>query len=185
MATIGRFISPAKIKAETFVDENVDEKTLTQSIIYCQEEYTKNILGTALYNEIKGQIEAGSLTADNTTLLQTYIQPALKWWVVYEAMDELHLKAMNKGIMEKSSDNSQPANLNDILELKNKYRNRAERMDQKTINFLCENDTTYPLYINPGTGADTIHPKSSTYDTGWYLGNSSEGYDTPTGNCCE
>ena len=180
MATIGRFISPAKIKAETFVDENVDEKSLTQSILYCQEEYTKSILGTALYDEIKGQIEASTLTSDNTTLLQTYIQPALKWWVVYEAADELHMKATNKSIVTKRSDNSDPVNLNSILALKSKYRNRAERMDEKTRLFLIENQTTYPLYTNPGNGVDTIHPKGLTYGTGWYLGGSMPDYGVPT-----
>ena len=186
MANVALFISPAQIKAESFVDENVDEKSLVQSIIYCQEEYTKNILGSALYDEVKAQIEAGSLTASNTTLRNNYIRPALKWWVVYEAMDELHAKATNKSVVTKSSDNSSPVDLNGILSLKYKYRNRAERMDQKMINYLCENDTTFPLYLNPGTGADTIHPKGTTYNTGWYLGNSGDDrHNTPTGNCCE
>lgn len=185
MATIALFISPAQIKAETFVDENVDEKSLVQSILYCQEEYTKNVLGTALYDEIKGQIEAGTLTANNTTLRNNYIRPALKWWVVYEAMEELHMKATNKSITTKSSENSNPVSLSDILDLKFKYRNRAERMDKKMINYLCENDTTFPLYLNPGTGVDTIHPKGSTYGTGWFLGDGDDSYNTPSGNCCE
>lgn len=179
MATIGRFISPSKIKAETFVDENVDEKVLTSSIIYCQEEYTKSILGSALYDEIKGQIEAGTLTADNTTLLQSYIQKALMWWVIYECADEIHAKATNKSIVTKRSDNSDPIDLNAVLAFKSKYRNRAERMDEKTRLFLIQNQTTYPLYINPGNGVDTIHPKGLTYGTGWYLGGTMPDYGVP------
>lgn len=185
---VGLFISPNQIKQDTFVDENVDEKALINSILWCQEEYTKAMLGTALYDEIKGQIEAGTITANNTTLRDSYIRPALKWWVVYEAMDELHMKATNKAIMLKRSDNSDPVSLTDILNLKNKYRNRAERFDEKLRLYLIENTDTYPLYSNAGSGADTIHPKGFTYGTGWYLGGTKKdiGIDTDYGdNCCE
>lgn len=180
MAQIALFISPSQIKAETSVDENVDEKNLIQSILYCQEEYTKAILGTALYDEIKAQILAGTLTSDNTTLRDTYLRPALKWWVVYEGLEELHMKITNKSVVTKRSDNSDPVDLSAVLAFKNKYRNRAERLDEKTRLFLIENSDTYPLYLNPGSGADTIHPKGLTYGTGWYLGGSMPNYGVPT-----
>jgi len=185
MAQIALFISAAQMKSDCPIDENVDEKVIIQAIRYSQEEYTKNVLGTALYDEVKAQILAGTLTALNTTLRDSYIREALKWWVMYEGLEELHFKFTNKSVMTKTSENSNPASLNDILDLKNKYRNRAERMDKKTINYLCENSDSYPLYLNPGNGTDTITPKASTYNTGWYLGGASEGYDTPTGNCCD
>lgn len=189
MATIGLFISPSEIKAKTFLDENIDEKTIVNSIVYCQEEYTKAILGTALYNEIKGQIEAGTLTSDNTTLRDTYLRPALRYWVLYEGMDEFYMKATNKSIMLKKSDNSDPVDLNAILSLKSSYRNRAERHDEKTRLFLIENADTYPLYRNAGNGTDTIHPKGLTYGTDWYLGGSSDCSDIDKleypGSCCD
>lgn len=171
MATVARFISPAQIKAEAYVDENVDEKYLTDTILFCQELYTKEILGTALYDQIKGQIEGSTLSANNTTLLNSYIKPALKWWVLYEAMEMLNVKITNKAIMKKRSENSDPVSLEEILHLKNKFRNLAERFDEKMRLYLIENSTTFTLYLNPGTGVDTIHPKGLTYGTGWYLGN--------------
>lgn len=186
MSTIALLISQSEVKASSHIDENVDDKILAVAIQYAQEEYTKAILGTALYDEIVAQIIAGTLTASNTTLRNSYIKKALLWWVIYEATDELHTKYTNKSVMQKKSDNSEPVDLNTILALKSKYRNRAERMDQKTIDYLRENSTTFPLYGSPGTGSDTIHPKSSTYNTGWYLGDSgNDSYNTPSGNCCE
>lgn len=170
MAQIARFISPTKIKQQAYVDENVDEKYLSDTILYAQELYTKEILGTALYDQIYTQIAAGSLSSDNSTLLTSYIQPALKWWVIYEAMDMLHVKLTNKGVVIKNSDNSESVSSNYIVTLKEKFRNLAERWDDKTRKFLLQNPTTYPLYLNPGSGVDTIHPKGMTYGTGWYLG---------------
>ena len=180
MSVVGLFISPSQVKAETFIDENTDEKSIRESILYCQEEYTKAMLGTALYNEIKGQIEAGTTTSLNTTLRDSYIRHSLKWWVVYEAMDTLYMKATNKSILIKKSDNSEPADLNGILTLKNNFRNKAERMDEKLKNYLVENSASYPLYLNPGNGYDTIHPKGLTYGTGWYLGGTDEDYGIDT-----
>lgn len=180
------FISPSQIKEQAFVDENVDDKYLINSIIYCQEEYTKSICGTALYNEIKGQIETGTLTSNNTTLRDTYLRPALKWWVMYDCMDMLNIKITNKAVVKKRSENSDPVDLTEILHLKNQFRDKAERLDEKSRLFLTENSSTYPLYLNPGSGADTINPKGFTYGTGWYLGgtNTDSPFETDEGNEC-
>lgn len=181
------FISPSQIKQQTFIDENVDEKQLINAIVYCQEEYTKNMLGTALYNEIKGQIEAGTITANNTTLRDDYIRHALKWWVVYEVMGHIWMKETNKSVMLKNSDNSNPVDLNAVLNLKSDYRNKAERFDDKLKRYLVENQATFPLYYQPGTGVDTVHPKNNTYNVGWYLGGTDNTYGLPIdyGDCCE
>lgn len=188
MATIGRFISPTKIKQEAFVDENVDEKYLSDTILYCQELYTKEVIGTGLYDQIKSQIEGGTLSSNNTTLLNSYLQPALKWWVIYEVMDMLYVKLTNKGVLIKKSDNSETVSSDYIIRLKDKFRNLAERWDQKTRLYLIENSSTFTLFNNPGTGADIIHPKNMVYDTGWYLGGTYncsdiDEFDNP-GTCC-
>lgn len=189
MATVGLFIPVSQIKAEAFVDENVDEKYILNTILYCQELYTKEILGTALYDEIKGQIEASNLSSNNQTLRDSYLRPALKWWVLYEAMDMLHVKLTNKGVVIKNSENSEPASSDYIIRLKEKFRNLAERYDQKTRLYLIENSSTFTKYLNPGSGADTIHPKGLTYGTGWFLGNTNkcddiDRYENP-GSCCD
>jgi len=175
MANKALLISPAQIIAESYVDENVDEKHIIDGILLCQEMYTKEILGTALYDDVMSEVLAQSLTADNTTLRDDYIRHALKWWVLYEIMDVLSIKMTNKGVLKRRSENSDPATADEILALKNKFRNIAERFDQKTRLFLVENNATYPLYYNPGNGADTIHPKGLTYGTGWFLGSSKKG----------
>lgn len=177
MANVARFISPSKIKQEAYVDENVDEKYLSDTILWCQELYTKEMVGTALYDEIAAQILASTLTANNTTLLNSYLQPALKWWVLYEAMDMLNIKITNKAVVKKKSDNSDPVTLDEILHLKEKFRNLAERWDEKTRLYLIENSATFTLYLNPGSATDTIHPKGLTYGTGWFLGNTQKGND--------
>lgn len=180
MSTIGRFISPAKIKQEAYVDENVDEQKLSNSILACQELYTKEILGTALYDQVKSQIELSTLSANNTTLLNSYIRPALKYWVLYDVLPLLSLQITNKGVIKKRSENSDQATADEILKLTEYFRNLAERWDDKMRLYLIENSSTFTLYLNPGSATDTVHPKGMTYGTGWFLGSSRNADD-----CCD
>ena len=76
---IALFISEQFIKDNSVIDENVDMHYITTTIDKCQKKYFRQILGTALYNELTTQINAGSLTALNTTLLDDYIQDALMY----------------------------------------------------------------------------------------------------------
>lgn len=169
MSNVALFIKPEVIKQDVYVDENVDVKYIINATAIAQELYILPILGTGLYDEISSQITAGTLSAINTTLLTSYIQPALKYWVFFEAVEMLNMKVSNKAIMKKNSDNSQPIDLNDVLHLKDKFRNIAEWKTERIIRYLLQAQTSYPLYLNPGNGVDTIYPKHNSYSVGWNL----------------
>ena len=105
MATV-LLLTATYIKDYTFVDPNVDEKYIRISIEEAQKIHIRNYIGSGLYNEIISQVQSGSLTALNTTLLDDYIIPALKWWTMVEAAPFLTYKVTNKNIVRKNSDNS-------------------------------------------------------------------------------
>lgn len=169
MATIGLFLHPNEIKENGFVDENVDDKSIRVAILLAMQKEIFQFLGSGLYNEIKGQVENETLTADNQTLLSDYIQPALEWWAMYYLVKPMVYKITNKSIMRKNSENSNPIGANEVTDLRNDFKNFAEERTQRLISFLCENDTTYPLYLNPGTGSDVVYPRKFAYETGWNL----------------
>lgn len=169
MATIGLMIHPNEIKANNFADENVDDKIIRNSIVLAQNLHILPILGTGLFDQIKDQIEADTLSANNQSLLSDYIQPALEWWAMYELVDPLTYKITNKSIMKKSSENSNPISADEVGNLKNKFKNIAEERTQRLISYLCENSDTYTLYDNPGTGSDIIQPRKFAFETGWNL----------------
>lgn len=170
MATI-LLVTPAYIKDYTFVDTNVDEKYLRLSIEEAQKIHIRQYIGSGLYDEIIGQVENDTLTALNTTLLDSYLIPSLKWWTLVEAAPYLTYKVTNKNIVRKNSDNSTGIDYNELDQFMNMVVDKAQYHTARMIAYLCENDTDYPLYINPGTGVDTIYPKRSAYDCGIYLGN--------------
>src|SRR3990167_6819091 len=75
MSTIGLMIHPNEIKANAFVDENVDDKYIRNSIVIAMNLHMMPFLGSGLFDEIKGQIENETITAANQSLLSDYIQP--------------------------------------------------------------------------------------------------------------
>lgn len=176
MASNILFISEQYIKDTSYIDENVDVKLLRANILETQDIRILPILGTALYEELKTQIDGGSLTSENTTLLDTYISPALKYWVLHDGAYILQYKIMNKGIVERSSENATNIPQNELLSLMAFFKDRAEWYSERITKFLLENDTTYPLYQNPGNGIDTINPKHNNYTQGWHLGDSPNTY---------
>lgn len=165
------FISEQALKDSSIINENVDMKLLLPTIKLAQEKYVLPILGTALYNELKTQITSATLTVLNETLLDDYIQPCLIWWIMAESPMPLTYKFMNKSVATRSSENANAASLNDLLKLEERFKDNAEWYSQRITNYLLENSTAYPLYLNPGNGIDTIVPKKTMYSTGMFLGN--------------
>ncbi len=60
----------------------------------------------AIYNELQVQAFAGTLTQLNTTLLDSYIAPCLKYYTLTEAMLPMTFKLMNKSVASRESDNA-------------------------------------------------------------------------------
>ncbi len=181
------FISEQYIKDTSIIDENVDDKYIQQTIVEVQDIYIKPILGSALFDQIDAQIAAANISAVNTTLLNTYIQPVIKHYVLYEGMDLFTFKVTNKSIMKKKSDNSDPVETNDVERLMEKYKNKAELYAQRLTNYLIANSSTFTLFLNPGTSIDTIHPNVNNYSTGWVLDDLDDNingmFNEPRRNC--
>jgi hypothetical protein len=158
MATV-LLLTATYIKDYTFVDPNVDEKYLRISIEEAQKIHIRNYIGSGLYDEIISQVSTNTLSALNTTLLDNYIIPALKWWVMVEAAPFLTYKVTNKNIVKKNSDNSTGVDFNELNSFMNLVTDKAQYHTKRLIDYLFEYSDQYPLYDNPGDGFDTIYPQ--------------------------
>lgn len=165
------FINATFIKEYTFVDTNVDEKYLLVAIKEAQEIHVREYVGTALYNELITQINAGTVTTLNTTLLDTYIQPMLKYWTIYEAAEFLNFKITNKNISTNNSDNATSVDTNGLNRVIDAIATKAKYYTKLMVKYLLQNNNSYPLYFNPGTSIDTIFPRTTAFDCGIFLGN--------------
>lgn len=176
MATL--FYSPTQIKEDTTLSSNVDERYLTETILYCQDVYIQKLLGTTYFNELKGYIDAGTMAGAHKTLMDDYIRPCLKYYTLAEVLYVVSFPITNKGVVRRDGDHSTNADKGHVDLLKNEHINRAEWYAQRLIDYLCENDTNYPNYRNPGTGVDVIQPeRGSGFSAGLFLGRST-GYNS-------
>ena len=166
------FISPNNIYDRTQIHSNIDSKMIVPEIKVCQDMYLLPLLGSALYERLQTGIEDDDLTADEETLLKSYVRDCLVYYVVSELTDTLTHQYWNKGVLKKTNEGSETPSMSELIDLKNKYKNRAEYYGQRLVKYLVEesNNAKFPLYINPGNRADTIVPKRNAYNTGIYLG---------------
>jgi len=79
-------ISETYVKTNSNLSESIDSKLLTSSILSMQDLKLEPLIGTGLYNAIRTQAAAGTLTAANATLLNDYIQRTLLYWVLKDCL---------------------------------------------------------------------------------------------------
>lgn len=169
-----QLISPDEFKDNSNVNGNVDDKVIAVAIQDCQSMFVEPIVGTGLLNEIKSQIESSptspfaDLTALNRTLLVDYLQPAMMKWIMAKLVRPLHYRMMQIGIQTKDSDNTSPIPESRLGNLEAQYMSDAAHYAEKAKRYLCENESSYPLFNDPGDGVDTVYPQRKTYSSGIY-----------------
>ncbi len=143
---MAQLITATEIITLAFTNENVDPFAIKDTFIeISQEEHILPILDEDLYNEIVEQNDAATLTAENTTLLDDYIKPALAFYTKYEILDDLSVETTDKGLQVAESDFSRAANGQERGDMKNKAKKHADTFADKMTRFLNDSDD-YPLY---------------------------------------
>lgn len=171
-------MSDTILKERTAVHGNIDPKLLYPEIKAAQDMFIHPILGTALYNKLITDIDTNvsGVTGDYKTLLDDYIIDPLLYYVLSELPEALSYQFWNKGVLRKVGDNTESPSMSELVDLSNKYRQRAEWYGERLTKYLKQNATEsfLPEYIQPGDGIDTIQPENSTFTMPIYLG---DGYD--------
>ena len=171
MSNFVYFISTSYLKDNSAINENVDDKLLKSAIKEAQEIYIRDIIGSGLYDELQTQAFAGTLTNVNTTLLDSYIAPCLKYYTITESMLPMTFKLMNKSVAAREAENARAVSIDELTMIEKRFRDKAEYYANRLRDYLRENTNTYPLFLNPGSGFDTIRPKNTAFYGGFYLGN--------------
>ena len=175
MAAPVLFLSEQTLKQRSVLQDNVDMKVVTPTIIEVQEFYILPIIGTSLYNELKTQIAANTVSVANKVLLDTYITNTMIWYMRLELPLVMNFKYFNKAVGVQNADNMIPANMSEIRDIMDEARNKAQVYAERLRLFLLANTTAYPLYLTQtNVGIDTIFPQGNNYNSGLVLGN--DGY---------
>lgn len=166
------FISVDNIKDRTGLHVNVDPKLVFPDIQYAQDAYIMPALGTGLYGRLQDAIENNDMTDAEQSLMDTYITPCLVYYVMSELPMGLSYQFYNKGVLRKTGDNQDQPSAQEMLDVAERYRTRAEFYKQRLVKYLrqASTTTTFPLYNNPGTGIDVMLPDVEAYTTSIWLG---------------
>ena len=158
------FIDASYIKAYSHIDGSVDEKDMLPSIIQAQDSQIQPILGTDLFNKLKTEITAGTITGDYDTLLNDYVRMGtLKWFLVH-FYPYLQGKIMNGTIGSRNVDNITALSQNEVARLVDIERSNAQFYTERLIDYLQNNSSLFSEY-NSNSGAD-MNPETQTYSEG-------------------
>jgi hypothetical protein len=168
-------ISEQSFKDFTIASNNIDLKNLTQIIKMTQDRFIHPLVGSALYNKILDLISTGDITlvgnAKYKTLLDSYLTDTLFNYVLGELPMAMQYKFVNKGVLKKTSENSEQPTFAELQSISKYYQGYAEWYAERTINYLTANSETYPEYLNPGSDITAIWPTSNQYRVAINLGN--------------
>ena len=116
-------------------------------------------------------------------MLDDHISIALKYYTLVELSPTLMYHYLNKTIGTRDGENVRAITSQELSQITNHWRLRADEESNNLRNFLRANTNTYPLYLNPGNTIDTIRPKDTMVLGGFYLPPTMQdelyGYDFP------
>lgn len=164
------FIDEDYLKLVTPINENVDPKMLISAIQVAQDKHMLQILGSGIYAEMKDQITTNTLSVLNRSILIDYCQPIVAWFAICEALPNISIRIQNKGLEIKNSENSNAADVEELIFLMQNYESTAKFYARQLIAYLRRNNALFPLYFNPGgefgTNIDTIYGVATEYFSG-------------------
>lgn len=166
------FISVDTIKDRTGLHNNVDDKLILPEIKAAQDIYILPCLGSNLYNRLQQGINDDDLNPDEVILLDNYVVDTLVNYVLSELPQGLSYQYYNKGLLRKTGDNFESPSMQDMIDIANRFKSRAEFYKQRLIMYLKQNFGLYPEY-NTNTGYDSMIPENGAYTTTIWLGENS------------
>ncbi len=164
------FINETTLKSRTGISDAIDGKQIKPQIKLAQDMYVQTALGSTLYLRLQAGVEADNLTANETILLNTYVTDCLVWYTMSLLPMALGYQFFAKGVLQKTSEESQTPSRGDLELISSSYKQTAEFYKQRMIDYLRENYLLYSEYFNTGSGYDTIFPELKAYTCPIYLG---------------
>jgi len=165
------------LKDHSFIDKNADDLIITQCILTAQEMHIEPLTGDNLWDDMMGEVNnynlgSGTISSDYQELINKYLQPALTWWTMYEAVYPMTYRMTNKAVLQRTADNTQALQRPDLVALREEFKIKAEYYSERATKHLRANPTAFPKYRQVSASPiEAIHPRGTNYDTGIFTGN--------------
>jgi hypothetical protein len=140
---MAKLINYQYLRLEVDISQNVQDAELDNPIKRAQE-MLEMLIGSPLYTELDGQ--SPNFLDANITLMP-YVKKFLAWQAYQFWLVKANLKSHNSGIRVHREDNSEPATDAQLAMLIKDAKNWAETQQQKLLEYLKLNATSYPLFV--------------------------------------
>lgn len=161
------FIDTVYLKENTPIQDNLDPKLVQMSLQEAQQITLRDTIGSDLYDEIYSQYPS-SLSAANTTLLNEYIKPVLKYAVLQDSIIPMAYKFRNNGIIKFGSGDFTPITLEELRMIEAGYAQKKDHYIERMNRYLCLNPELYPKWQNPDSEA-VDKPNRNGQNFGFYF----------------
>ena len=163
-----RLITVEELKADGFVNQNLENEYLYSAIDEAQGIFLREIIGDSLYETLQNKLSEANIDGVYQTLLDIYVKIYLKYKVLALLCVPLNFKLRNIGIAQQFSNEVNTTSLEDTKYIQNYYEGKADFYANRLTKFLQTNDIPeYKCSCNQITEPNELHPVSSIY-----LGNS-------------
>ena len=163
-----RLITVEELKADGFINQNLENEYLYSAIDEAQGIFLREIIGDSLYETLQNKLSEANIDGVYQTLLDIYVKIYLKYKVLALLCVPLNFKIRNIGIAQQFSNEVNTTSLEDTKYIQNYYEGKADFYANRLTKFLQTNDIPeYKSSCNQITEPNELHPVSSIY-----LGNS-------------
>ena len=170
MRTKSVLVSEDDFKEMSPIVGNFDYDFLLPFVSQAQDIDISQLMGEALLKRINDGVIADDLNADETTLLEDYIQPSLVAFTMFRSMNFLSIKPDNSGLVRRNSENGQAIDMNESSFLADSQKTVAESYGKRLVEYLDANADKFPAYKEEILGQ--IKPTDTpSYTGGLWLGN--------------
>ena len=161
------FIKPEDVARFTSLNGNVDEDKYIQYIKIAQDIHALNYLGESLFEKLKEDIIADTLTGFYYSLVNAHLKYMLLHWAMVEYLPFASYSISNKGVFKHTSENAEGVFKSEVEYLVMKEKSVAEGYTKKMITFIEKNITQFPEYED-NDNYERKPDKKVNYG-GWYL----------------
>ena len=166
-------ISPGELKGESLINQNVEDKILSNIVLTSQEIYLCKIIGTPLLRKLQtlvfnAAMNNGGETVDTQgneiykELLDQYIKPYIKYSAMKAFLIENTYKLRNTGVIKNYDTNVQSTDLDTLKYLERHYYSYVAEYEDRLSKFICANKDSLPEvtaetapYISQSTAGET------------------------------
>ena len=162
-------ISVQDVKDNSYLDNNIDDKTIKTALLNAQEQMIEPVIGSKLYDKLIAGIQAGNLELAYQNLIIQKIWKPLIHATLYMVARNLLYRYTNSSIVQDSNSNSTAIARSDLEVLRNEEEIAYKHHINKLQLYLTVNSGTYPEYYQADPD-DLIAEKGQNAQSFYYDG---------------